>query len=252
MIESKNIIKKYGQKVVIPNLDLHLPEGKLIAFIGPNGSGKSTLLSMMSRLDKQYSGEIYLDKTEVRSWNSKELAKKLSILKQSNTIQLNITVEELVSFGRFPHSRGKLNSKDKEIINRVIKQMNLEAFTQRSIHQLSGGQLQRVYIAMILAQDTQYILLDEPLNNLDMKHANEIMHILKEIVVKLNKTVIVVLHDINFASGFADYIVALKSGEVFFSGETGMMMEASRLKELYDMDIKIIQFEGKHFCIYFN
>lgn len=252
MIEGQNISKKYGKKVVIQNLDLQLPEGKMIAFIGPNGSGKSTLLSMMSRLDKQYSGELYLDKTEVRSWNSKELAKQLSILKQSNAVQLNITVEELVSFGRFPHSRGKLNSDDEEVIKRVLKQMNIEEFAKRSIHQLSGGQLQRVYIAMILAQDTPYILLDEPLNNLDMKHANEMMHLLKEIVQKSNKTVIVVLHDINFASGFADHIVALKAGEVFFNGETKAMMETALLKELYDMDIKIIQFEGKQFCIYFN
>lgn len=252
MIKTEHIVKKYGKKVVIEDVSLELPEGKLIAFIGPNGSGKSTLLSMMSRLDKQYNGALYLDKEEIRSWNSKALAKKLSILKQSNSVQLNITVEELVSFGRFPHSRGKLNDTDEAVITSVLKQMDLESLRERSIHQLSGGQLQRAYIAMILAQDTPYILLDEPLNNLDMKHANEMMHLLKKIVEQSNKTVIIVLHDINFASGFADHIVALKNGRVFFSGTTEMMMEASRLNALYDMDVKVIQFEGKSFCIYFN
>lgn len=251
MIETKQVGKEYQHKMVLHEIDLKLPEGKLIAFIGPNGAGKSTLLSLMSRLQTEYTGEIYLDKNEVRAWNSKELAKKLAILKQSNTIQLAITVRELVSFGRFPYTKGKLTKQDEEKIDQALREMELIEMANQSIHELSGGQLQRVYIAMILAQDTEYILLDEPLNNLDMNHANQMMHLLKKLVKK-GKTVIIVLHDINFATSFSDYIVAMKDGELFAQGKTEEIIQPEILNRLFGMDIRICEIEGKRFCMYFN
>ncbi|HPJ00880.1 MAG TPA: ATP-binding cassette domain-containing protein [Enterococcus sp.] len=252
MIQAQEISKKYDNKIVLQNVDLELPKGKLIAFIGPNGAGKSTFLSLVSRLQPQSSGEIFLDREEVRSWKSKELAKKLAILKQSNAIQLNISVRELVSFGRFPYNRGKLSTEDEQIINQAIEQMELQEMVDESIHSLSGGQLQRVYIAMILAQDTEYVLLDEPLNNLDMNHANQMMHLLKRLVEEQNKTVLIVLHDINFAAGFADHIVAMKNGEVFATGETETIIQHEVLNKLYGMNIRICEIEGKRFCMYFS
>ncbi|KAF1306005.1 ATP-binding cassette domain-containing protein [Enterococcus saccharolyticus] len=252
MIEAQDISKKYENKTVLQHVDLEIPRGQLIAFIGPNGAGKSTFLSLVSRLQPQSSGDIFLDREEVRSWKSKELAKKLAILKQSNTIQLNITVRELVSFGRFPYNRGRLTAEDEALIDQAINQMELQEMVNESIHSLSGGQLQRVYIAMILAQDTEYVLLDEPLNNLDMNHANQMMHLLKKLVEEQNKTVLIVLHDINFAAGFADHIVAMKNGEIFAKGPTDEIIQPEILNKLYGMNIRICEVEGKRFCMYFS
>lgn len=252
MISAKEISKFYQEKPVLDHVDLDIPQGKLVAFIGPNGAGKSTFLSLVSRLQSQSSGEIYLDHEEVRTWKSKALAKKLAILKQSNGIQLNITVRELVAFGRYPYSRGRLSAEDETIIDNALIQMELSEMAERSIHTLSGGQLQRVYIAMILAQDTDYILLDEPLNNLDMNHANQMMHLLRKLVREKQKTIVIVLHDINFAAGFADHIVAMKDGKVFADGSTEEIIQPEIINRLYGMNIKICEIDGKRFCMYFQ
>lgn len=252
MIKAENISKNYAEKKVLESIDIELPKEKFIAFIGPNGAGKSTFLSLISRLQSQSAGEIYLDHEEIRNWKSKELAKKLAILKQSNGIQLNISVYDLISFGRFPYNRGKLTPEDHQIIETAIDQMELEGLRESSIHALSGGQLQRVYIAMILAQDTDYILLDEPLNNLDLNHANQMMHLLKKLVKEHHKTVVIVLHDINFAAGFADYIVAMKDGKIFSQGNTETVIQPEVLNRLYGMDVKICEIEGRRFCMYFH
>lgn len=252
MIKAENISKKYEDKSILEAIDIELPKEQLIAFIGPNGAGKSTFLSLISRLQSQSSGDIYLDHEEIRNWKSKELAKKLAILKQSNGVQLNISVYDLVSFGRFPYNRGKLTTEDHEIVQTSLEQMELIELQEASIHELSGGQLQRVYIAMILAQDTDYILLDEPLNNLDLNHANQMMHLLKKLVKEHKKTVIIVLHDINFAAGFADYIVAMKDGKIFSQGETEAVIQPEILNRLFGMNVKICEIEGKRFCMYFH
>lgn len=252
MIKAQNISKNYAEKKILESIDVELPKEKLIAFIGPNGAGKSTFLSLISRLQSQTTGEIYLDQEEIRNWKSKELAKKLAILKQSNGVQLNISVYELISFGRFPYNRGKLTKEDHRIVEEAIEQMELNDLRETSIHALSGGQLQRVYIAMILAQDTDYILLDEPLNNLDLNHANQMMHLLKKLVEEHHKTVVIVLHDINFAAGFADYIVAMKDGKIFSQGTTEKVIQPEVLNRLYGMDVKICEIEGRRFCMYFH
>lgn len=252
MIKAENISKKYEEKAILEAIDIELPKEQLIAFIGPNGAGKSTFLSLISRLQSQSSGDIYLDHEEIRNWKSKDLSKKLAILKQSNGVQLNISVYDLVSFGRFPYNRGKLTTEDHEIVQIALEQMELVAFKDSSIHELSGGQLQRVYIAMILAQDTDYILLDEPLNNLDLNHANQMMHLLKQLVKEHKKTVVIVLHDINFAAGFADYIVAMKDGKIFSQGETDIVIQPEVLNRLFGMNVKVCEVEGKRFCMYFH
>ncbi|EGP5690800.1 ABC transporter substrate-binding protein [Enterococcus faecium] len=183
MIDLQKVNKLYHGKSVVKDVQLTIPEKKLTAFIGPNGAGKSTVLSMISRLIPKDTGEIYLDHNEVKAWKSNELAKKLSILRQSNEINVQITVKELVEFGRFPYTKGKLTTKDEEIVQESLEHLGLEEIADQSIDTLSGGQLQRAYIAMVLAQDTDYILLDEPLNNLDMNFAVQIMQILKKLVV---------------------------------------------------------------------
>ena len=224
-MDINQVTKKYGNKTVVSDVDYQVKKGKLTAFIGPNGAGKSTLLSMMSRLIEKDQGGIYLDGTEVKTWNQQELAKKLSILKQANGVQLKLTVRELVAFGRFPHSKGRLTELDNEKITKALTFLGLLDLAESTIDTLSGGQLQRAYIAMVLAQDTEYIFLDEPLNNLDMNHAVQLMKTIRQLVDEKGKTVIIVLHDINFAASYADEIVAMKDGKIFKTGTTDEIIE---------------------------
>ena len=252
MIEVKKVSKVYQQKIVLDKIELQLPKGELVAFIGPNGAGKSTLLSIMSRLQGEFSGELFIDNGEIRTWHSKELAKRLAILKQNNQLQARLTVAELVAFGRFPYSRGHLNEADKKIVSAAIAAMSLTDLSAAELQNLSGGQLQRAYIAMILAQDTEYILLDEPLNNLDMNHANQMMRLLKKLVKETNKTIFLVIHDINFAAAFADTIVALKDGALFKIGTAAEVITSEVLGELYEMEVRVCEFMGKRVCMYFD
>ncbi|WEV45765.1 ATP-binding cassette domain-containing protein [Streptococcaceae bacterium ESL0687] len=252
MIELCAVEKRLGSKDILRDINLEIPQGKLVAFIGPNGAGKSTMLSLVSRLQDINQGKIYIDEREIKTWSSRDLSKRLAILKQSNSYNLKISVRDLVSFGRYPHSKGRLTAEDKQVIDHVLKKMNLWDLAQDKIDELSGGQLQRVYIAMILAQDSSYMLFDEPLNNLDMNHAQQIMKELRELVDKDDKTVFIVLHDINFAAVYADYIVAMKDGQIFKRGQTEDIIKEDVLSDLYDMDVHVHQIKGKPFCLYFN
>ena len=251
MIQVKEITKKYGQKKVVDQVSMAIPKGKVTSFIGPNGAGKSTVLSMVSRLMKSDEGHVLLEEKEVHSWDQKELAKKLAILKQSNHINMRLTIRELVSFGRFPHSGGKLNAEDEKQIDAAIGYMQLEDLQHRYLDELSGGQRQRAYIAMVIAQNSEYILLDEPLNNLDMKHASEIMKTLKKLAEELGKTVIIVIHDINFASCYSDYIVALKDGKIAGHGSVEEIIQKEVLEEIYEMPFNVQEINGQRICVYF-
>lgn len=252
MVEVRNVSKQYGNKKVVDQVSIQVPKGKITSFIGPNGAGKSTLLSMISRLIEKDSGDILIAGKEIGKWKSNELAKTMSILKQSNHINIRLTVKELVSFGRFPYSQGNLTEEDEKYVNEAIRYMELEEFQDRYMDQLSGGQSQRAFIAMVIAQNTEYIFLDEPLNNLDMKHSVQIMKVLRRLVDELGKTVIIVIHDINFASCYSDYIVALKDGKIIKEGPTTEIMDPRALKEIYDMDIRIEDIDGKQIGIYFT
>ncbi|TCT15666.1 iron complex transport system ATP-binding protein [Natranaerovirga pectinivora] len=251
MIEVRNLTKSYGNKKVVDNVSLQLPKNKITSFIGPNGAGKSTLLSMISRLLKKDEGEVYIDGIEIGKWDTKDLSRKISILKQSNHLDIRLTIRELVSFGRFPYSQGNLTKEDEEQIDQAIKYMKLEEIQDKFIDQLSGGQRQRAYIAMVIAQNTEYILLDEPLNNLDMKHAVEIMKILRGLVENLGKTVIIVIHDINFSSCYSDYIVAMNEGKLVEEGHTDNIIDEKVLCGIYDMNFNIQNINNQKICVYF-
>lgn len=251
MVIVKNLSKKYGNRHVIEDVSVKIEKGKITSFIGPNGAGKSTLLSMVSRLIDRDSGEVLIDNRDISRVKSSELAKKISILKQSNFINLRLTVRELVSFGRFPYSQGRLTKEDWKFIDEAIEYMELEPIQDKYLDQLSGGQKQRAYIAMVIAQDTDYILLDEPLNNLDMKHSVQIMKVLSRLVDELGKTVVIVIHDINFAACYSDYIVALKDGKVVKEGRTTEVITPKVLKEIYDMDFTVREENKKRYCLYY-
>ncbi|KMT61702.1 iron ABC transporter ATP-binding protein [Paenilisteria newyorkensis] len=252
MIEVRNLGKKYGTKNVLQAVDLVIPEKQIVSFIGANGAGKSTLLSIIARLMKSDSGEVLVDGVVLGDWKSDDLAKRLSILKQSNHVTMRLTVRDLVVFGRFPHSKGRLQKDDEAFIEMALDYMELRDLASRYLDELSGGQQQRAYIAMIIAQNTDYILLDEPLNNLDMKHSVQIMQLLRRLVDELGKTVLLVLHDINFASCYSDSIVALKNGAVVANGSTAEMIQEDVLAQVFDMHIPISLINNDRIGVYFK
>lgn len=236
--------KCYGDQWVVDRVDLEIPHGGLTSIIGPNGAGKSTLLSMVSRLLPMDSGEITVDGLNVSSAPSHELAKKLSILRQDNNLTVRLTVRELVTLGRFPHCQGRPTPEDIDHVDDALEFLQLTEFADRFLDQLSGGQRQRAFVAMVLCQDTDYVLLDEPLNNLDMRHAVEMMKILRKLSTDKGKTVVIVLHDINFASVYSDNIVAMKDGLLHLQGPPQEIMTSERLKGIYDFHIPVQETDG--------
>lgn len=250
-MQISHIIKKYDEKTVVNDVSFSLPKGKVTSLIGPNGAGKSTVMSIISRLIAPDNGSVVIEKKDINKWNSKELSKHLAILTQTNNIQMKLTVEELVAFGRFPHSGGRLNSKDKEMIDKAIDYMELETFRERFIDELSGGQRQRVYIAMVIAQDTEYVLLDEPTNNLDIYHASNLMKIVRRLCDELGKTVILVLHEINYAAFYSDYIYAFKDGKIASFGTVEEVITKENLSSIYNVEFEIMQIKGKPLSIYY-
>jgi len=246
-----SLSKSYDQKVVLDNVAIEIPKGKVISLIGPNGAGKSTLMSIVARLLKADDGSVTFRDTDLKNWKSKELAKHLAILTQSNNLQMKLTVEELVGFGRFPYSGGRLNEEDKRIVNEAIEYMELDNYRQRFLDELSGGERQRAFVAMVIAQDTEYVLLDEPTNSLDIYHASKLMKIVRQLCDELGKTVILVLHEINYAAFYSDYICALKDGKIAAFGEVKEVMSEGILKDIYGVDFTIETIEGKPLCIYY-
>lgn len=253
MITAKNLHKKYGDRIVLDGLDIEFPKGKVISLIGGNGAGKSTLLNVISKLVHQDDGKVFITHEEIRDISSKDFATKLSFLRQSNHTHIRLKVHELVSFGRFPYNRGKrMTAEDEQKISEAISFMELEEMSNQFLDELSGGQRQRAYLAMILAQDTENILLDEPLNNLDMKYSVQIMKTLRDFAYKKGKTVIVIVHDINIASQYSDYIAALKDGIVCHFGTTNEIIKPRILKDIFDIDFEVILNRGCRFCLYYN
>ncbi|MDQ0207553.1 iron ABC transporter ATP-binding protein [Alkalicoccobacillus murimartini] len=251
-IEVKGISKSYDGKKVLDDVSVGVEKGTITSFIGPNGAGKSTLISLMSRLTKKDTGQVLVDGKEIDSFQSRELAKKVSILKQANNINIRLTIRELVSFGRFPYSQNRLSKEDWLHVDDAIDYMSLREMQDKYLDQLSGGQRQRAYIAMVLAQDTDYIILDEPLNNLDMKHSVSIMKTLRNLVDKRGKTILLVVHDINFASCYSDNIVAMKDGRIVEEGACHDIINPQSLRTIYDMDIAIEEVNSNRICVYFT
>ena len=250
-MQIKNLTKKYDDKAVVDSVSFEIPKGKVISLIGPNGAGKSTVMGMISRLIAHDSGQVNFEGTDITKWKSKELSKRLAILTQSNNIQMKLTVRELVAFGRFPYSGGRITKEDREIIDKAISYMELEEFQDRFIDELSGGQRQRACIAMVIAQDTEYVLLDEPTNNLDIYHATNMMKIVRRLCDELGKTVVLVLHEINYAAFYSDYICAFVDGKIAKFGTVEEVMTKENLSEIYKVGFEIMEIEGMTLSIYY-
>lgn len=252
MIVTADVTKNYGASCVVDGVSLSLPKGGITSIIGPNGAGKSTLLSMVSRLMDMDKGTVTVDGLDITQTPSDVLARRLSILRQDNHMTARLTVHDLVSFGRYPYSKGRLTVEDKRHIDEAIGYLNLVELSGRFLDELSGGQRQRAFVAMVLCQDTDYVLLDEPLNNLDMKHAMGMMKLLRRAANELGKTVVLVLHDINFASWYSNYIVAMKNGKVAHEGPAADIVTPDVLSDVYDMDIKVHEIGGQRVSLYYE
>ncbi|MND22375.1 putative siderophore transport system ATP-binding protein YusV [compost metagenome] len=252
MIIASQISKSYGDTVVIDGVSVSIPAGGVTSIIGPNGAGKSTLLSIVARLMSMDAGTVTVDGLDVTKTASDTLAKRLSILRQDNHISSRLTVRDLVGFGRYPYSKGRPTIEDKVHIDRALEYLHLEPLAGRFLDELSGGQRQRAFVAMVLCQDTDYVLLDEPLNNLDMKHASSMMKIMRKAADELKKTVVLVLHDINFASWYSDTIIAMREGRICHHGPAEEIIRPEILQEIYDMPIRVNEIEGRRICLFYE
>lgn len=247
----EHLTKRYGTKTVVDDVSFDIPRGSVVSFIGPNGAGKSTVMGMISRLIERDEGTILFENRDLKEWRSRDLAKRLAILTQSNNVQMKLTVDELVSFGRFPYSGNRLTSEDRNKVDEAIDYMELEPIRHRFIDELSGGQRQRAYIAMVIAQDTDYVLLDEPTNNLDIYHATRLMRTIRQLCDELNKTVITVLHEINYAAFYSDYVCAFVDGRIASFGTVDEVMTRENLTRIYGVDFEMLEIDGKPMSIYY-
>ncbi|MBJ2246853.1 MULTISPECIES: ABC transporter ATP-binding protein [Pseudomonas] len=252
MISLSHVYKAYGNKHVLSDVSVQFPLGQVTSLIGPNGAGKTTLLMLIARLLAPTRGELLIGGRNLLEVPIRDYAKRVATLRQSPDFNLRLTVEELVAFGRFPYSRGALTAQDRQAIDEAIEFLSLQRLRLAYIDELSGGQRQMAFLAMTIAQQTDYLLLDEPLNNLDMKHAVQIMRALRRLCDEQGRTVILVVHDINFAANYSDHIVAMKNGSVHCRGPVTEVVTEARLRELFDLDFQILHSEQGFVCNYFN
>ena len=251
MMTVSGLSKKYGANFVVDGANAQFKQGEITAIIGPNGAGKSTLLGMASRLTKSDSGEVIIAGKPLAQWHTSSLAKTLAVLRQANQVNMRFTIRELVAFGRFPYCQGNLTAADNAMIDKALGYLELGAIEHKYLDELSGGQRQMAFIAMVVAQDTDYVFLDEPLNNLDIKHSVQIMQTLKQLAHELNKAVVIVIHDINFAACYADNIIALKRGKVVSAGTVAEVVVQETMQAIYDIPFVVQEINGKRVCLYY-
>lgn len=231
----------YGENSIIKNISIQIPDQQITTIIGPNGCGKSTLLKAMTRIISYQSGAVILDGKKIAEENTQDLARKLAILPQNPDSAKGLTVGELVSYGRFPYQNGfgRLTKRDYEVIEWALEVTGTIDYKYRNVDSLSGGQRQRVWIAMALAQETDIIFLDEPTTYLDMAHQLEVLELLKKLNIEQNRTIIMVLHDINQAARFSDFIIALKDGKIVKAGSSEEVVQPDVLRDVFHIDALI-------------
>ncbi|MCM6763698.1 ATP-binding cassette domain-containing protein [Rathayibacter sp. ZW T2_19] len=249
MIRTTAVTTRHGRTLAVDDVSLVLGTG-LTAIIGPNGSGKSTLLSTIGRLLRAESGSVAVDDLDVATTRSRDIAKRLAILRQDNHFAIRLSVDDLVAYGRFPHGGTGRTAEDRALVDAAIDALDLGAVRERYLDELSGGQRQRAFVAMALAQDTDHLLLDEPLNNLDPRHGVVLMKLLRRLADDKRMTVVVVLHDINVAAQFADDIVAIRDGRVVHHGPVAEVLTAPRLEALYDTPVAVEPIAGRHVVLW--
>ncbi|MDF2803951.1 MAG: transporter related [Anaerocolumna sp.] len=238
-----NIVAGYDKKIIINNIDVVIPSNKISVIIGANACGKSTLLKTLARLIKPVSGEVVLDGKQISEIPPKQLAQILGLLPQSPVVPEGITVSDLVSRGRFPYQNflKGMDKKDYEAVEEALEIMGITELANRSVDELSGGQRQRVWIAMALAQQTDILLLDEPTTFLDITYQVEILDLLTDLNRKRGTTIAMVLHDINLSARYADYIFAVKKGNLIAQGVPNEIITEDLMKQVFGLDCAVIK-----------
>ena len=253
VLSGKGVSVAYHQNIVIPAMDVQIPRGRITSVIGPNGCGKSTLLKALARKTPIREGHVLLDGRQIAKMSTVEVAKKMAILPQGPQAPGGLTVKELVAYGRYPHQKGfgRLKKEDQEAVKWALSITDMEELADRDIDALSGGQRQRAWIAMALAQDTPLILLDEPTTYLDMAHQLEVLELLEELNKKQKKTIAMVLHDLNLAARFSDWMIAMRSGRMLYEGTPKEIMTKETLADVFSLDACISRdpWTGKPICL---
>ena len=249
MITIDAVTKTHGALVAVDDVTLDIRPG-VTAIIGPNGAGKSTLLAAVGRLVGTDAGAIAVDGRDVARTRTREIARLLAILRQDNHLAIRLSVEDLVAYGRFPHGGSGRSAEDRVHVERAIALLDLEAVRTRFLDQLSGGQRQRAFVAMAIAQDTAHLLLDEPLNNLDPRHAVGLLRLVRELAAERGLTVVVVLHDINVAAQFADDVIAMRDGKVVHHGPVTEVVTEENLSALYETPARVVEVEGRRVVLW--
>ncbi|GAQ18167.1 iron ABC transporter ATP-binding protein [Oceanobacillus picturae] len=253
MIQVEDVQVGYGDALIIDSLNLTIPKGKITTVIGPNGCGKSTLIKTIARILKANSGAIYLDGKAISRTSTKDIARKMAILPQSAEAPAGLTVRELITYGRFPHQSkfGKQKQEDLDAIDWALEATGLTELEARPVEALSGGQRQRVWIAMALAQDTEVVILDEPTTYLDMAHQLDILQLLDKLNKEQNKTIVMVLHDLNHASRFSHNLIAMRDGKVLQQGAPHEVMTAPNLQDVFQIQamLTVCPFSQNPICL---
>ena len=245
-MEIRNLNFRYGDKNILNNINLSFEKGKISTLLGANGSGKSTLFKICTRNLRQQRGVIMLDDENIFYIKRRDFAKKVAIVHQHNRVTGNITVRELVSYGRTPYIKlmQRADKDDNEAIDWALEVTDLSDIRMQEVRKLSGGQRQRVFIAMALAQSSEIIFLDEPTTYLDIRYQIELLELIKLLNQKHNKTIIMVLHDINQAIRYSDNLIGLKDGNLIFNKSEKTEIDEENISELYGINLKIKQIDN--------
>ena len=244
MIKVENLGYRVGNTEILKDLSVTLPKGGITALIGPNGAGKSSFLAHVARLLPIHQGSIEVEGLRVGSCPDETLARVLAILPQQTQFATRLTVRELISFGRYPHCKGRLRAADHAMVDRAIAAFGLENLAGRFLDTLSGGQRHKAHVAMTYAQDTSYLLLDEPLNNLDIAASRALMGLLRKLADEEGKTIIIVLHDINYAARYADHLVVMQDGAIAAQGAPQALVSEDLLRRVFGTDAKVARVDG--------
>ncbi|MEW2914148.1 ATP-binding cassette domain-containing protein [Leisingera sp. JC11] len=250
MIEISGLSYGPAANPILQDIDAGLPAGRVTALIGPNGAGKSTLLKLIARQLTARSGSIRMDGMDLAQAVPAGLARKMAVVAQHLSVASRVRVRDLIGFGRWPHSAGRLGPADHAAIAEAVALFDLDELQQRFLDELSGGQRQRAFIAMAYAQDTDWLLLDEPLNNLDLHHARNLMAQLRHLAEAQGKGIVIVVHDLNYAISWSDHVVALRDGQVAFQGPVAEAATAERLSALYQTPVALSRLDGQVFAQY--
>ncbi len=245
MIEVQNLSHDIHGAPILRDISVTVPKGGVVALVGPNGAGKSTLLSLMARLIPRQQGRITVDELVVGESDDKDLARRLAILPQMVHAASRLTVRDLVGFGRYPYHRGRPTSDDRAMVEDGMRLFDLLPLAERSLDTLSGGQRQRAFVAMTYVQDTDYLLLDEPLNNLDLAASRALMARLRDLADNKDRTVIIVLHDINFATAYADRVLVMKEGRLCADGAPQDVITEKLIQSVFETDAPLCTVEGR-------